>query len=114
MLKKVAILVALLAAGGLAFLVVSLLNQPSGGPSIHAISNLTTCEVDLGADKCPANPTLVPGRPRVIFDQHEGADRNLDRCMLRAKEYFAACRGKFGVTARFYRGRQLVRSVTEK
>lgn len=114
MLKKVAMLAAVIAAGGVTFLVVFLLDQPSGGPSIVGIGNLTTCEVDLGADKCPAKPTLVPGRPRIFFDQHEGADRNLDRCMLRAREYAAACRGKFGVTARFYQGRQLIRSVTEK
>lgn len=98
------------AAGVVAFAAVSaLLSQ---GPQPGAVEvRETLCEIELGPARCPGLPKFAPAlSARVFFDNHENSNRNRERCLRRAQEFFSACKAGQPVTARFFAGRQVIES----
>jgi len=112
LLRWIAIGGAALVAGAGAFFVVSLLlDQPSGPGSAVVVNAETLCEIELGPERCPGLPNFAPAKTsRVFFDTWQDAGTNVDRCMKRAEEFYAACHTRHPVMARFLKGRDLVRA----
>lgn len=115
MLARLLLVGGIVAAAALAFVIV--LRWPfeaSGSSPVSELSQETMCEIDLGPERCPAKPDLVPGRPRIFFDRHDKAHLDIERCLRRAEEFALACKPKGPVAARFYKGRELVRATSFK
>ncbi|MGE3917283.1 MAG: hypothetical protein AB7F78_16455 [Hyphomicrobiaceae bacterium] len=113
--RKMAFVGAVVAAAVAAFVIVlSQLDRLAKRPGGTNAAVVTSCEIELGPERCAANLDFAPGRARVFFDAFDGADVDENRCMRRALDYFGACKSRSPVTARFYRGRELIRSTTHK
>jgi hypothetical protein len=88
-------------------------NAPIQTVDVGAASGPTRCEVELGPERCPGLLTFEPAKLfRTFSDDREGSGKNMERCLTRATEFRGACGGKSPVTARFYRGNQVVRAQT--
>lgn len=70
----------------------------------ETVSLTTRCRIDLGPERCPR----VPDTPPIFNDDHQGADRDGERCKKRAAEYFGYCGSAGPVIARFIRGAEIV------
>ena len=71
------------------------------------------CEIQIGPERCPGMPTFEPAKTQLIFpDDWRGSGSDMKICMARAAEFFHSCRATTPVTARFYNGKILLRSVT--
>ncbi|MDX2158015.1 MAG: hypothetical protein SFW09_16060 [Hyphomicrobiaceae bacterium] len=114
MLRIIALVAATSVAGAVGFFsTLFLLDARSGRADADGGSARTRCEVQFGPERCPSHPDFVAmDRRNVITDTFDNADKDPARCMHRATEYFSWCQSRQSVTARFFRGTTIVRSVT--
>lgn len=83
--------------------------------STDVASGPTRCEVEFGTERCRVQPSFNAMDQRGIYiETFENADKDADRCMRRADDYANWCKATQPITARFYRGRTVVKAVTQQ
>lgn len=116
MVRTLVLVFGIVLAGALGFGAMIVGLERFGGNSLSdSPLEATRCEIELGPERCPGNPGFEAAkRSRIFIDDWEGAGSDVQKCLKRAADFFGFCKSTSQVTARFYKGRQLVRIETKK
>jgi hypothetical protein len=114
--RLLALGVGVLVAAALGFFAtLTVLDRTSGNGPVDTALEATRCEVELGSERCPGHPTFEPAtKSRMFNDNWDNASTDIERCMKRAADFHGFCKSTSPVTARYFKGRQLVRVETKK
>lgn len=116
MLRILALALSVLSAGAAGFFgTMALLDISAQQGTVATALEITRCEVELGPERCPGHPTFEPAKKsRIFLDNWDNASSDIERCMKRAADFHGFCQATSPVSARFYKGRQLVKMATKK